>query len=54
MADLRCFLCHREDEILAGTYTRVDFGGDVGIQLVCDICSSRADIPPRDWITDED
>lgn len=39
----KCVLCHREDPILDGTYTRVDFGGRIGIALVCDDCGERAD-----------
>ena len=42
----RCWLCKREDVILDGLYTRVDFGGR--IELCCDDCSEKAD--PEPWV----
>jgi hypothetical protein len=36
-----CYICKRP--ITDDLYTRIDFRGRVGIQLVCDICLEKAD-----------
>ena len=38
-----CYLCHRTDMVADGLYTRIDFRGRTGIQLVCDTCLERAE-----------
>lgn len=49
----RCFVCKREGPILDGTYTRVDFRGQIGIQLVCDDCAVKADPEPREVVVED-
>lgn len=44
-----CHYCHRWEPILAGTYTRVDFRGDIGIRLLCDDCGAKADDRYASW-----
>lgn len=39
----KCYLCHRTDMVADGLYTRIDFRGRTGIQLVCDTCLERAE-----------
>lgn len=38
-----CYFCQRTAPILDGLYTAIDFGGDIGIQHVCDDCNEKAE-----------